>query len=658
MAKRIRSVDGWSAPFPVVRAPHPCYLPLAMIHIQDLTYRVAGRTLIDTASVTIPGGHRVSLVGRNGTGKSTLLKLIVGELSPDAGAIQLPVGCRVGMLAQEAPGTDATLLDTVLAADVERTALIAEAETATDPVRIGEIHARLVDIGAQAAPARAGRILAGLGFDAEAQQRSCNAFSGGWRMRVALAAILFAEPDLLLLDEPTNHLDFEATIWLTDFLKAYPHTLVIVSHDRELLNAVPTTTVHLDHAKLVAYAGNYDTFERTRQANLERLEAQKAKQDRERAHMQAFVDRFRYKASKARQAQSRLKMLERLGPAMAIPLDPATPSFDFPSPVPLSPPLLTLDRVSIGYGERTVLRSLDLRIDEDDRIALLGANGNGKSTLIKLLAGRLKPMAGEVGRSSKMRVGYFAQHQTDELDLAATALGHTQRLMPGLTEEKVRAHLGRFGFQQAKAETRIGDMSGGEKARLLFALMTRDAPHILLLDEPTNHLDIDSRASLVEAINGFAGAVILISHDPHLIRLTADRLWIVADGACRPFDGDLDDYERSLLEAGRSARAEARAASGQGVPNRKDQRRSAAEQRAQLAPLRKRVQEAEKRVDALTAKRRTLAERLADPTLYGGPVEGVTKLQIEMGQVERDLADAEEAWLLAQDELDSAVTSP
>jgi ATP-binding cassette, subfamily F, member 3 len=628
-----------------------------MIQIQDLTYRVAGRTLIETATVTIPGGHRVSLVGRNGTGKSTLLKLIIGELAPDGGQIQLPIGSRVGMLAQEAPGSDASLLDTVLAADIERSALLAEAETATDPSRIGEIHLRLNDIGAHGAPARAGRILAGLGFDAEAQQRPCNAFSGGWRMRVALAAILFAEPDLLLLDEPTNHLDFEATIWLTDFLRAYPHTLVIVSHDRELLNAVPTTTVHLDQGKLVAYAGNYDTFERTRQANLERLGAMKAKQDRERAHMQAFVDRFRYKASKARQAQSRLKMLERMGPSIAVPLDPSSPRFDFPSPAPLSPPLLTLEGVSAGYAERTILRGLDLRIDEDDRIALLGANGNGKSTLIKLLAGRLAPKGGEIRRSSKMRVGYFAQHQTDELDLSATALVHTGRLMPGLTEEKVRAHLGRFGFPKTKAETRIGDMSGGEKARLLFALMTRDAPHILLLDEPTNHLDIDSRAALVEAVNGFEGAVILISHDPHLIRLTADRLWIVAGGTCRPFDGDLDDYERSLLEAGRAARAEAKAVAAGSGPNRKDQRRSAAEQRAQLAPLRRRAQEAEKRVGSLTAKRRQLAERLADPGIYAGPPESVTNLQIEIGQIDSDLAAAEEAWLLAQEELDKAVTN-
>jgi len=627
-----------------------------MISIDSLTYRVAGRVLLEGASATVPAGHRVSLVGRNGTGKSTLLKLIAGELQPDAGEVRVPNGWRIGMVAQEAPGGPESLADTVLAADRERTALLAEAETATDPLRIAEAHARLADIGAHDAPARAATILAGLGFDEAAQRRPCSAFSGGWRMRVALAAALFARPDVLLLDEPTNHLDFEAAAWLTGFLKAYPHTLVIVSHDRELLNAVPTTTVHLEERRLVVYAGGYDRFEATRRANLERMEATRAKQEAQRRHLQSFIDRFRAKASKARQAQSRIKALERMPPIVGV-VEEDAPSFGFPSPPPLAPPLICLDRAVVGYGDAPVLRGLDLRIDPDDRIALLGANGNGKSTLVKLLAGRLSAMGGEVHRPPRMEVGYFAQHQAEELDLSATALAHTARLMPGVPEERVRAHLGRFGFPQAKAETRIGDMSGGEKARLLFALMSRTAPHVLLLDEPTNHLDIDSREALVQAINGFEGAVVLISHDPHLIRLTADRLWLVADGTCRPFDGDLDDYERLLSDRRREARADAREDGRADAVSRKDQRREAAEARQRLAPLRKAAQDAEKRVERASAAAKAVEAKLADPALYARGGDAVARLQIELGEARRALEAAEEAWLEAQEALDAAAAA-
>jgi ATP-binding cassette subfamily F protein 3 len=624
-----------------------------MIAIENLTYRVAGRVLLEGASATVPAGHRVSVVGRNGTGKSTLLKLVSGELQPDAGEVRIPNGWRVGMVAQEAPGGPESLIDTVLAADRERTALLAEAETADDPLRIAEVHARLADIGAHEAPARAATILAGLGFDEAAQRRPCSAYSGGWRMRVALAAALFARPDVLLLDEPTNHLDFEAAVWLTGFLKAYPHTLVIVSHDRELLNAVPTTTIHLEERRLVAYAGGYDRFEATRRANLERMEATRAKQEAQRRHLQSFIDRFRAKASKARQAQSRIKALERMPPIVGV-VEEDAPSFGFPSPPPLAPPLIRLDRVEVGYDGRPVLRGLDLRIDPDDRIALLGANGNGKSTLVKLLAGRLAAMAGEVHRPSRMEVGYFAQHQADELDLSATGLAHTARLMPGAPEERVRAHLGRFGFPQARAETRIGDMSGGEKARLLFALMSRTAPHVLLLDEPTNHLDIDSREALVQAINGFEGAVVLISHDPHLIRLTADRLWLVADGTCRPFDGDLDDYERLLAERRREARSDARGDTRADGASRRDQRREAAEARQRLAPLRRAALDAERRAEKAAAAARAVEARLADPGLYARGGDEVARLQIELGEARRALDAAEEAWLEAQAALEAA----
>ncbi|HYD32325.1 MAG TPA: ABC-F family ATP-binding cassette domain-containing protein [Azospirillaceae bacterium] len=624
-----------------------------MLHINDLTFRYGGRMIFDHATVAIPEGHRVALVGRNGTGKSTLLKLIAGEIAIDAGSINVPANTRIGMLAQEAPAGETSLLDAVLAADIERTALMAEAETATDPHRIAEIHTRLADIHAHSAPARAARILSGLGFDAEAQQRPCKDFSGGWRMRVALAGVLFSAPDLLLLDEPTNHLDLEASLWLENFLKTYPHTILLVSHDRDLLNSVPTTTVHLDRGKLVSYGGNYDQFQRTRRANLERLAAAQVKQEAQRKHIQEFVDRFRYKATKARQAQSRLKMLEKMEPIVGI-VEEDTPTFNFPSPEPLAPPLITLDLVDIGYGDRAVLKRLDLRIDQDDRIALLGANGNGKSTLVKLLSGRLQAMAGEVRKSNRLKVGYFAQHQTDELDAELTALAEAKKWMPLLTEEKVRAQLGRFGFDQPKAETKIADLSGGEKARLLFALMSRDAPHILMLDEPTNHLDIDSREALVQALNGFEGAVILISHDPHLIELTADRLWLVADGTAKPFDGDMDDYRRLLLDQSRAAKAEARGDSDRDSVSRKDQRRAAAEQRAQLAPLRRKVQDAEKRIAKFSDAKTKLETQLADPALYTGPSDKVTRLQIDLGEAQKRLAAAEEEWLEAQEALESA----
>lgn len=618
-----------------------------MLQITDLTFRIAGRVLLDRASVTVPAGHRVALVGRNGTGKSTLLKLIAGELHQDEGSINLPPGLKMGWVRQEVPAGATSLIDTVLAADQERTSLLAEAETATDPARIGEIHARLADIGAHAAESRAARILHGLGFDAEAQRRPCSDFSGGWRMRVALAGVLFAEPDLLLLDEPTNHLDLEATLWLEDYLRAYPHTVMIVSHDRELLNKVPTTIIHLDQLKLTSYSGNYDQFVRQRAAKLEQMKSAAVKQEAQRKHLQSFVDRFRAKASKAKQAQSRVKALERLGPRIEVIEDSAT-SFNFPSPEELAPPLISVDDVTIGYDGKAVLRKLNLRIDADDRIALLGANGNGKSTLVKLLAGRLAPMAGEFRRSSKLKVGYFAQHQADELNLAWTPIQQMASVMPPNTHETaVRAHLGRFGLAQQKAETKIGSLSGGEKAKLLLAMMTRDAPHILMLDEPTNHLDIDSREALVEALNGYEGAVIVISHDPHLIELTADRLWLVADGTAKPFDGDLEEYKRLLLD---KARAESRA-KDQGEPPargreaRKDERRAAAEVRAQLAPLKKKVEAVEKQMAAVTKKKAAIEARMADPAFYQGAKADVAAAQKELGTLGRDLEELELQWL-------------
>jgi len=627
-----------------------------MLHVNDLIYRVQGEPLFDHATVAVNKGERVGLVGRNGSGKTTLLKLISGELHPDQGSITYPRLTRVGKVAQEAPSGQTSLIDTVLAADTERSALLAEAEHTTDPHRIAELHERLATIQADSAPARAARILAGLGFDEAAQQRPCAEFSGGWRMRVALAALLFTQPDLLLLDEPTNHLDLEAALWLEGYLKSYPGTLLLVSHDRGLLNRAVNRIIHLEHRKLTAYTGNYDRFERLRREHLEHQAALHAKQQAQRRHIQAFVDRFRYKASKARQAQSRLKALARMEPIAAV-MEDRTVSFDFPSPTHLSPPILTLEDAAVGYEPgKPILSRLNLRLDMDDRVALLGANGNGKSTLSKLLAGRLKPMEGRMTRSGKLKVGYFAQDQAEELDLQATPLAHMQRLMPMETETRLRAQLGRFGFGVERAEVQVGKLSGGEKARLLFALMSRDAPHVLILDEPTNHLDVDSRQALIQALSAFEGAVILVSHDTHLIELTADRLWLVADGAVSAFDGDMDDYRKLLLEQRRQERSRQREDKPQReeVVSKKDKRRAAAEARAAVADLRKAARQAEAQIEKLNRQKATLEKKLADPEVYEGPTARLQDLQIRFGQVKQQIAEAEDRWLELQTALEEA----
>jgi len=627
-----------------------------MLHINELVYRVQGEPLFDQATVAVNKGERVGLVGRNGSGKTTLLKLISGELQADQGSITYPRLIRVGKVAQDAPSGPTSLIDTVLAADKERNRLLAEAETCKDPHRIAELHERLATIRADTAPARAARILAGLGFDEAAQQRPCAEFSGGWRMRVALAALLFTEPDLLLLDEPTNHLDLEAALWLEGYLKAYPGTLLLVSHDRGLLNRAVNRIIHLAHRKLTAYTGNYDRFERLRREHLEHQAALHTKQQAQRRHIQAFVDRFRYKASKARQAQSRLKALARMEPIAAV-MEDRTVTFDFPQPPHLSPPILTLEDVAVGYeAERPVLSRLNLRLDMDDRVALLGANGNGKSTLSKLFAGRLKPMEGRMVRSGKLKIGYFAQDQAEELDLAATPLAHMQRLMPLETETKLRAQLGRFGFGADRAEVTVGKLSGGEKARLLFALMSREQPHVLILDEPTNHLDVDSRQALIQALSAFEGAVILVSHDTHLIELAADRLWLVADGTVAAYDGDMDDYRRLLLEQRRQERARQREDKPErgDVVSKKDRRRAAADARAAVADLRKAARQAEALIEKLDRQKSSLEARLADPEVYEGPTAKLQELQIKFGQIKQQISDAEERWLQLQAALEEA----
>jgi len=628
--------------------------PLIMLHINDLTYRIGGRVLLEGATAVIPRGHRVGLVGRNGSGKTTLFNLIAGDLSVDGGDIRLRAQARLGRVSQEAPAGEHSLLEEVLAADLERASLMDEAETATDPHRIAEIHIRLADIDAHSAEARAATILNGLGFDAEAQQKPLNDFSGGWRMRVALAATLFTEPDFLLLDEPTNHLDLEAGLWLESYLASYPGTILVISHERSLLNKSVNEILHIDQGKLVRYTGGYDRFERTRREKMELQSKMVAKQMEQRRHIQSFVDRFRSKATKARQAQSRLKMLERMEPIASM-AEEKTTSFSFPKPTPLSPPLITLDEASVGYEVgKPILSNLSLYVDMEDRIGLLGANGNGKSTLVKLLADKLKVMEGKLRKSSKLKVAYFAQHQTDELVLDATPVEHMAKLMPMSVEPKIRAHLGRFGFTGDKATTKVENLSGGEKARLLFALMSREEPHVMLLDEPTNHLDVDAREALVQAMNAYEGAVILVSHDSHLIELTCDRLLLVEDGCCETFDGDMEDYKRLLLDKRRGSASGGKNKDSGKASKKKESRKDRAAQRAQRAPLKKAEQKAEKAIEVITKKIAAIQEKLADPTLYEGPAEKLNDLQKQLGEAEKQLAAAEETWMEAHEAHEAA----
>jgi ATP-binding cassette subfamily F protein 3 len=621
-----------------------------MLTIADLTYRIAGRTLLEGTSAQINAGWKVGLVGRNGAGKSTLLDLIRGEKQADGGDLRLQKDVRIGFVAQEAPGGAMTPLEAVLAADEERARLLAEAETTQDPHRIGEVQGRLQEIDAHAAPARAAGILHGLGFGAEEQHKPLSAFSGGWRMRVALAAALFAEPDLLLLDEPTNHLDLEAALWLETFLARYRRTVIMVSHDRRFLDEVVDHILALADRKLAVFAGGYSGYLRQREESLVRNRALKARQDAERVRLQAFIDRFRAKASKARQAQSRVKVLERLVP-VSIASEEPPPVFDFPDPGSLRPPLLTLENVAVGYEPGVpVLRRLGLRLDPDDRIALLGANGNGKSTLAKLIGGRLPPMSGHAIRAPRLACGMFAQHQIEELTPESTPFDHLALLMPDAPAQAVRARLARFGFGEDKVFVRARDLSGGEKARLTLALATHEAPHLLILDEPTNHLDIEAREALAEALNEFPGAVVLISHDWHLVELVADRLWLVADGTARSFEGDLEDY-RQLLLAPKNADVPAREGTGS---SRRTQRRAAAERRRELEPLRKHLRDAEARVSVLTKDLATIETALADPATYAADGGEVPELLRRQAELRATLAIAERDWLAAAEALDRA----
>lgn len=610
-----------------------------MLRINDITYAVEGRPLFEGASAVIPEGHKVGLVGRNGAGKTTLFRLIRGELALESGDISIPKGARIGGVAQEVPGNEVSLLNTVLAADTERAALLAE--DTEDPNRIAEIQTRLADIDAWSAEARASAILRGLGFTHEEQAMPCSAFSGGWRMRVALAAVLFSAPDLLLLDEPTNYLDLEGAIWLESYLARYPHTVIVISHDRGLLNRAVQSILHLEDRQLTYYAVPYDSFAERRAERIAQAEAENAKSKARIAHLQSFVDRFRYKASKAVQAQSRLKMISRIK-LISTPQEAALRKFTFPEPEELSPPIVNLEGAATGYGETTVLRRLSLRIDQDDRIALLGKNGQGKSTLAKLLSDRLELQGGRLTRARKLRIGYFAQHQVDELRVDETPLEHLRRLRPKELPGQHRTRLGGFGVGAEQAETPVGKLSGGQKARLSLLLATLDAPHLLILDEPTNHLDIESREALVEALTAYSGAVVLVSHDMHLLSHVADRLWLVNDGTVAPFDDDLEAYRKLLLQKDRPEKA-------------KTVEKPRPASRDQILALRAEVRKCEERVGKLEEMREKLATKLADPALYEpGKAGEIEVWQKKYAEVMDGLDRAEALWLTAQEKLDGA----
>ncbi len=612
-----------------------------MITINDMTFRMMGRTLFEKAGVTVDTGSKAGLVGRNGAGKTTLFKLITGDLEPESGSIRMPKGIRVGQVAQEAPGTEATLIETVLAADTEREELLQEAETASDPSRIADIHMRLSDIDAHSAEARAGSILAGLGFDQEAQQRPCSAFSGGWRMRVALAAVLFSEPDLLLLDEPTNYLDLEGTLWLENYIARYKHTVIIISHDRDLLNKACNSIIHLEHRNLTFYRGSYDTFERTRAEKIALQTKAAEKQEARRKHMETFVNRFRAKASKARQAQSRIKALEKMQ-EIVIAVDERVSPITFPDPEKaVSSPIINLEGVSVGYSpDKPVLKWLNLRLYADDRIALLGSNGNGKSTFAKLIAGRLDPIQGTVTRADKLKIAIFAQHQLDDLVPEQSAYEHLRKLMPGQPEAKVRGRVARMGLSSEKMDTPAGALSGGERARLLLGLVTFDGPHLLILDEPTNHLDIDSREELMMALNAYQGAVIVISHDRHLVEASAERLWLVNNGTVAPYDGDMEDYKRLILkgsDAPEKSKPESKPRLPAGETVEADPKLNVKEARKRIRQLEGIMEKAEEAIIKLD-------DRLADASM-ANEVERIRQLSEKRTEFERRLQNVEQEWL-------------
>jgi ATP-binding cassette subfamily F protein 3 len=622
----------------------------AMLTISDLSYKIGGRTILDECDIAVMDNWKVGVVGVNGAGKSTLFKLIAGELTPDGGTVEMNIKQRMGMVRQDIPEVETPLLDLVLEANEEMAELWRRTESEEDPNKIADIYARLEALDAYSAPAKASRLLTGLGFSEEQLSEPFSSFSGGWRMRVALAAALFVEPEILLLDEPTNHLDLEAIMWLENYLANYPHTLLIISHDREVLNKCIDHVIHVDAQKLKLYTGNYDTFERERAEAQGLQQKMHEKQQAERAHMQKFVDRFKAKASKASQAQSRVKALERMDIVDAVIADRAV-KFTFPNPKEIASPMLAMEHADIGYKEgEPILNHVYESIDNDDRIALLGANGNGKSTLIKLIAGKLAPLKGEVFRSTKLRIGYFSQHQTEELDVNSTPYQEMFTLMqksnPDVNEPKVRAKLGAFGFSRELSNNTIKSLSGGEKARLLFAFMSFDAPHLLLLDEPTNHLDIDAREALVQALNNYEGAIVIVSHDPNMVERVADRLWIVRDGECQHFEGDLDDYRDFTMKARREERKEGKKKKNKAANNNKAGKKAEKEKKSALNP--QNLAKLEQKIASLEKQKADLEALMASDGFFTKPHTETSKAQADHTAITTELETAEATWLEAQ----------
>ncbi|HEY8577461.1 MAG TPA: ABC-F family ATP-binding cassette domain-containing protein [Devosia sp.] len=620
-----------------------------MLTINNLTYRIQGRELFEDASVVLPTGSKTGFVGKNGTGKTTLFHLIQGHISQDAGSLELDKKARIGAVAQEAPAGDESVLDVVLAADKERTALLAEAETATDPHRISDIYTRLADIDAYSAEGRASSILKGLGFEQDRQNAPTRELSGGWRMRVALAGVLFSQPDLLLLDEPTNYLDLEGTLWLEKYLATYPYTVFMISHDRDLLNKSVSSIIHLEHRKLTFYKGNYDTFENTRRLQMELNNKSREKSLDQIAHLQKFVDRFKAKATKAKQAQSRMKMIEKLKPPTAM-FDEYAAPFRFQQPKDEPPtPMITMDKVAAGYGDKTILRNVTMRIDPDDRIALIGVNGNGKSTFAKLLAGDIPVMDGTLRKGKKLEIAHFAQHQMDKLKPEWTPLEHMVDLMPLDNEARRRSRLAQMGLTTSRMDTKAKNLSGGERARLLMGIITFGGPGMMILDEPTNHLDIDSRDALVHALNDYEGAVLIISHDRHLIEATCDTLWIAEGGTIRELDEDLDSYQRSITST-----REPKNGGGGSKGAAKLSKQEAATKRAEVAPLKASIKDAETKIARLKREIEKVDAQLEDPKVYNGPADKLIALGKDKARFSADLEATEEAWLTLSAELEEA----
>ena len=518
-----------------------------MLKIENISYRIGGKTIFKNSTATIPPGHKVGVVGRNGIGKSTLFTLLKDEIQIESGNITIPKKSRIGSMDQEVPGTEKNLIETVLEYDVERDLLLKEAKLATNPTRVSEIHLRLADIDSHTAEPRASSILKGLGFGNESQLRPTKSFSGGWRMRVALAGLLFSKPDILLLDEPTNFLDLEGVFWLEKFLYKYPHTVLIISHDRALLNKAVNSILHVNNETLKLYSGNFDLFDEQRREELRHQLAAAKKQEDRLKHMQSYVDRFRYQANKAKQAQSRIKMIEKMQP---IAVEDANRSvrFSFPNPEELSPPLISMEEVKVGYGSEVILKNINLRLDQDDRIALIGANGEGKSTFAKLLSGQLVPFSGNFNVQNKLRIGFFAQHQIEDLTPSETPLDHLKSVLSKESPSNLRSKLASFGINSEIADNKVDSLSGGQKARLSLLLATLSAPHILILDEPTNHLDMESREALIRALADYSGAVIIVSHDLNILSLTANKLWLVRNQEVNEYHDDLNSYREMLLK--------------------------------------------------------------------------------------------------------------